>query len=68
MRTKDLVIGEYYRHKDNPAVGWARALEVLPPKQKGNTQNYILVRCEWTMHKNDKFGLIKHFRISSLVK
>jgi hypothetical protein len=79
MRVQDIVIGETYRHRDNPAYGYAKALKIIRPmaqyKQKyaGLTEEEkavktVCVRCEWTLSKNDSFGLIKHFRPCDLVK
>jgi hypothetical protein len=68
MRAIDIVIGESYRHKDHPTYCWAKAIKVLKPKQDENTNSYIVVKCEWSTEKNDKFGMIKYFTPSNLVK
>lgn len=67
MRAKDIVIGESYRHKDNPKYCWAKAVKVLRPKEGNNTTTRIVVKCEWSQDKNDTFGLIKYFSPSDLV-
>jgi len=79
MRTQDIVIGETYRHRANPAYGYAKALKIIKPvakyKQKyaglteeEKTITVVCVKCEWTQSKNDSFGLIKYFRPCDLVK
>ena len=68
MNRKTLKIGNIYRHCDNPAIGYAKALKVLPPLKNGNTTTKILVRCEWSMDETFVVGLIKHFKITDLVQ
>lgn len=80
MRTQDIVIGETYRHKDHPNYGYAKALKIIRPMPEfkkrtalGLTEEeknvkYVCVKCEWTLSKNDSFGLIKYFRPCDLVK
>jgi hypothetical protein len=68
MRAKDLIEGENYRHKDHPNYCWAKVIKVLKPKEAENSQNRIIVKCEYTQQKNDNFGLIKYFKPSDLVK
>lgn len=67
MRSKDIVIGESYRHKDSPRYCWAKALKILKPNEENNTSR-IIVKCEWSQNKNDMFGLIKYFKLTDLVK
>ena len=68
MRAKDLVIDEYYRHKDHPNYCFARVIKVINPKEGENTTNKILVKCEYVQNKHDNFGLIKYFFPKDLVK
>jgi hypothetical protein len=68
MRPQDIKIGEYYRHIVDSNYGWAKALEILKPKQRENYNTYTVVRCEWTIHKGDSFGYIKYFRPCDLVR
>lgn len=68
MRPQDIVIGEYYRHRDHPNYAYAKALEVINPKTGVNTHGYKIVKCEWTISKNDSFGFIKYFRPTDLIK
>jgi hypothetical protein len=80
MRTQDIVIGEYYRHRTSPNYAYAKALKIIKPmakfKQKyayGLTEEEkrvktTLVKCEWTVSKKDKIGLIKYFRPCDLIK
>jgi len=68
MQIKNIRLNEYYRHKDHPNIGWAKPIEILQPKKKGNTSTITLVKCEWTSDKNSSAGLIKYFRPSVLVE
>lgn len=68
MRAKDLVIGENYRHKANPSIGWAKVVRILQPKEGENPHNKVVVKCEWSSTKNSDFGLIKYFTPVDLVK
>ena len=68
MRANDIEMGEHYRHKDTPTYGWARALKVLKPKEAENPHNRIIVKCEWSTTMNAKFGIIKYFKPSDLMK
>lgn len=68
MKPSQIVIGEYYRHKDTPNYAWAKVIEILPPRKGINTTSSTIAKCEWTVDKNDKFGLIKHFKVSSLIQ
>ena len=80
MRTQDIVLGETYRHRDHPSYGYAKAIKIIKPTAKYK-QKYaydltdseksvksVCVKCEWTVAKNDKFGLIKYFRPYDLLK
>lgn len=79
MRTQDIVIGEYYRHRSNKNIGYARALKIIKPMPRYKQDIYGLtedekkltvtaVKCEWTVSKNDNIGFIKYFRPCDLVK
>lgn len=80
MRTQDIVIGETYRHRDHPNYAYAKALKIIRPMAKFKQQyaydlsddekavKTVCVKCEWTINKNDSFGLIKYFRPCDLVK
>tara|TARA_R110000851_G_scaffold9707_1_gene35812 strand:+ start:2047 stop:2187 length:141 start_codon:yes stop_codon:yes gene_type:complete len=46
MRISKVVIGEFYRHVDNPTYGWVYVLEKLGPKEGVNTNTYSVVKCE----------------------
>ncbi len=60
-------IGNYYRHKNTPNYAWAKVLSIIPPRTGVNTHDYPIAECEWTMSKNDSFGLIKYFKLTDLV-
>lgn len=68
MNSKNIVIGESYRHKDHPAYCWTRVIKILKPKEGENTTTYIVVKCEYSVDKNSNFGLTKYFKPSDLVK
>lgn len=68
MRAKDLIVGESYRHKDHPNSCWARVVKILQPGEGENPYNRIIVKCEWSQQKACKWGLIKYFKPSNLVK
>jgi hypothetical protein len=69
MRTQDIYIGKYYRHKDTPKYGWAKVIKILKPNQEENKGNsFIVVKCEWSVGWNDLFGMIKYFRPRDLFK
>ncbi|MFA6066920.1 MAG: hypothetical protein WC707_07090 [Candidatus Babeliaceae bacterium] len=68
MIAKDIVIGEFYRFKDHPNYSYAKAIKVLPPKKGENTNNYIVVKCEHVVNKDDYFGFVRHFKPVDLVR
>jgi len=65
MNSKNIVIGDYYRHRGNEKA-WAKVLAILPPRKGLNTHTYWIAKCEWTINKDDLIGLIKYFRLSDL--
>ena len=67
MRHNNIIIGNYYKHKESPQF-WAKAIEILPPGKGENTTKKILVKCEWCYMKGDSIGLIKYFKPSDLKK
>lgn len=68
MMAKDIVVGESYRHKENPKYCYAKVIKVLQPRELENTTNKIIAKCEYSVNKDDSFGLIKYFKISDLVR
>lgn len=80
MRTQDIIIGETYRHRDHPDYAYAKALKIIKPMPKFKRRyvydlidaekevKYVCVKCEYTLSKNDTFGLIKYFRPCDLVR
>lgn len=68
MRPQDIKIGESYRHKETPWLAWAKALEILKPKQGINTKTYTIIKCHYSVDKGGDFGLIKYFKASDLVR
>ena len=61
-------IGQIYRHRDNPSVGYAKVLEIIPAKKGVNTHGYKIVKVEWSQDNKFTFGLIKYFKQSDLIK
>lgn len=80
MRTQDIKIGSYYRHIDHPSYCFAKAIKIIRPMAKFKREyeynltddeksvKFVCVKCEWTLSKDDKSGLIKYFRPCDLVK
>ena len=80
MRSQDIIIGKYYRHKTSPNYGYAKAIKLLKPIPKHQRKfaydrsesekeiTAVVVKCEWTIYKDDKFGYIRYFRPCNLVK
>ena len=68
MNSKNVVIGNYYRHKYHPNYAWAKVLRVIPPHTDVNTHGYLIVKCEWSLDKGALFGLIKYLKLSDLVE
>lgn len=68
MNSKTAKIGNYYRLKDSPNYSWVKILEIRQPKKDWNTTSYVVAKCEHTVHKNDKIGFIKYFKLSDLIE
>jgi hypothetical protein len=62
MRIKDIVIGKTYRLKSSPSYGYLKALEIIPPRQHIKHNNFVVIKCEHTVNKNDTIGFIRYFR------
>ena len=67
MRIKDIKIGESYRRKGNQNYR-AKIIKIMKPRQDENPHNHTILKCEYSQTKDDKFGLIKYFRPSDLVR
>ena len=74
MRTQDIKIGEYYRHRTSPDIGYAKALEIIKPKPLYRCHTdveknikHTVVKCEWTTDRDNRSGFIKYFRPFDLV-
>ena len=78
MKIADIKIGEVYRHKDHPNVGYAKAVKVIKPlpRWKAEYEGYnekeiatrkTLVKCEWSSTNNFSFALIKYFSPRDLI-
>ena len=68
MRPQDIVIGESYRFRAHPHYSYAKALEVLRPKQAENPHTYAVVKCIHSVDKNEEYGMIRYFRPVDLLK
>ena len=68
MRAKDIIVNTYYRFKDHPNYSFARALIVLKPKTYGNSNPFIVVKCEHVVNVGDTFGMVRYFRPRDLIK
>jgi len=68
MRVGKVILGKYYRKKDKPRVGWAKVLSIIKPHSGINTHSYPIARCEWTVDKEDTFGMIKYFKVTDLIE
>ena len=66
MNSKNVVIGNYYRHKDTPNYGWAKVLEIIKPHS--GVHGYLIAKCEWSLGKDDLSGMIKYFKLSDLIE
>jgi hypothetical protein len=64
---KNIIVGEYYRHKNTPTYCWAKVIEIIPCNIGINTCNYPIAKCEWSIDKDANFGLIKYFKLSDLI-
>ncbi len=60
-------VGDHARHRDTPNYGWAKVLEIIPPKTGLNTSRCKVAKVEWSVGKNDNMGMIKYFKVSSLI-
>ena len=66
MKASLIHIGAWYRHKTSE-IGFARALQVIPPKTDENTTTCTLVKCAWsTTPTSQAFELRKYFKASEL--
>lgn len=69
MRPQNIRIGESYRHGTSPRYAYAKAVKIIWPKTGyENPHSYTIVKCEWTVGKDEPIGLIKYFRPYDLVK
>ena len=68
MNPKKIEIGKYYRLKDTPDYGYVKAIQVLNIHELDKTKNYLIVKCEHTVCKNDTVGFIRYFRPRDIVE
>lgn len=73
MRIQDIKVGEYYRLKNTSGeycdyYGWVKVLEIYRKGQCNSPdKTKSLVKCEYTLRKNDTVGFIRYFRPMALV-
>ena len=68
MRVQDIRLGETYRFKEHPTIGYAKAIEILTPRQGINKHNYSIIKCEHTISKNGTIVFIRYFKPRDLIK
>jgi len=68
MRPREILIGNFYRLKSSSNYGYLKAILVLNPKIRKNTNTFKVVECEHTVNKSDKFGFIRLFRLCDMIK
>ena len=68
MKASDIVIGEYYRHKDHPNYCWAKPVKIIKPMQGENKTRKIMVKCEYMVNKNDCIIRVMYFSPKNLIK
>jgi len=67
VKIKDIEIGKYYRLKDTPTYGYIKTLQILKPKELENNNNFVVVKCEHTVNKDDTIGFIRYFRLVDII-
>ncbi len=68
MKAMSIKYGDILRHRTSPNYSYYKVIEVLKPKQKENTNNFIVVKCYHSTNKNFDFALIKYIRPCDLIK
>jgi len=68
MRAKDIELGKHYRLIDTPNYGWIKVLRVMNIKEMDKTKNFLVVKCEHTINKDDSFGFIRYFRPRDIIE
>jgi len=68
MKSKDIVIGKYYRIKSSPNYGYIKPLCISKPHTDDNANSFIIVKCEHTVNKDDTIGFIRRFRLDEIIE
>ncbi len=76
MRTQDICIGETYKHRHSPQIGFAKAVEIIRPRPQNDkfasleakSVKVVVVKCQWSTSKDCNCWITKHFRPCDLVK
>lgn len=68
MRLQDIKIGEFYRLKEHPNYCYAQAVGFLKPMEHPNENKFTVVKCLYSVQKNDNFTLVKYFKPNDLQK
>jgi len=67
MYAKDIIIGEYYRHKQFPNGWWAKVVKILKPHEGKNISGKIVAKVHWASDKDASVGMVKYFAVSDLI-
>ena len=68
IRSKDIIIGNFYRLKKSPDYGYIKAIQLFKPREYEDDINKFIVKGEHTVNKNDLFGFIRYFTLSELME
>jgi len=68
VQPNKIIIGKYYCLKDHPDYSYVKALRVMNIKEIDKTKNYLVVKCEHVVSKNDPWGFIRYFRPRDIVE
>ncbi len=68
MRADKIIEGCYYRFKSSPNYGFFKALRVLKARSYDNKLPYAIIEGEHTVEKNDKFGFLRTFKATDIMK
>ena len=60
MQIKNIKIGNIYQLKNNP--NYFKAVKILKAKEEENTNNYTIVKGQWSKNKDFTFGVYKYFK------
>jgi len=67
MRSKDIIIGKYYRLKSSPSYSWIKPITILKPHTLENEYSFILIKAEHVVNKEDTVGFIRFFKLNEII-